>query len=505
MNSSVENLPSDVTVNILSRLPVKTIIHSSVYARSGISSPLEITRSGTPRILKWMEIEDGLDHRTLHQKHNKNTIYNVSKGVMVNFDGATLAPIIVHLPQIHLMENLPSEVMDDILSRLPVKTIIHCKCVCKKWHNLVKRSYFINLHFSRSPAGFMALHDEEIPDGDTSGMLKWVEIEDGLEHHFLHHDPVLNFDLNGYLPTPILGTEFLPLGSVNGLICIWHRGAGNIHICNPITREYLTLPRQPNYKNVLVVYKFGLNPLTGEYKVLRIFQEGQPGGHFSHLLQAEVYTIGTSGWRSIDNVPYQFGGLYSVFLNGYFHWKVYDLDAPPESILTFDLDKETFQIFPSPCSEPFAELFSNLGVFKGCLCKSYTKDSQFTIWVMKQHAIKESWHKELVITQAIFVGLNRGRIFVFGGLQDGTVLVVLDNKLVAYCPKSKTFDDLAILGRWSIVLTHHPSLIKLLDIDSERPDLEQTLGWRSTKIQQWRFGVLRGGEDEAIGNLHPLN
>ncbi|KAJ9566896.1 hypothetical protein OSB04_002862 [Centaurea solstitialis] len=49
------------------------------------------------------------------------------------------------------------------------------------------------------------------------------------------------------------------------------------------------------------------------------------------------------------------------------------------------------------------------------------------------------------------------------------------------------------------------NLPRLFGVDTLRwfvhPDLEQTLGWRSTKIQQWRFGVLRGGEDEGGGDL----
>ncbi|KAJ9538879.1 hypothetical protein OSB04_031612 [Centaurea solstitialis] len=88
---------------------------------------------------------------------------------------------------------------------------------------------------------------------------------------------------------------------------------------------------------------------------------------------------------------------------------------------------------------------------QGCLCKSYAYDSQFIIWVMKQHKIKESWHKELVITQAIFAGLDWGMIFyVFLGLQDGTILAVISNKMVAYCPKSKTIEDLATFNTQSI-------------------------------------------------------
>ncbi|KAJ9551937.1 hypothetical protein OSB04_015982 [Centaurea solstitialis] len=358
------------------------------------------------------------------------------------------------------MENLPLEIMVDILSRVPVKTIVHCKCVCKKWHKLVNNSDFINLHLPKSPAGFMVQHESYVPDDATSGILKWVEIEDGLDDHTLQHEPVINFDLDGYLPAPVPFTDLIPVGSVNGLICISQRGnkvgvkVDNVYICNPITREYLTLPRPQKNRDGcgVIVYKFGVNSLTGEYKVLRIFQVGLPS-YFTPgwpiVLEAEVYTLGTSQWRNLGQVPYRFLRFRGPFLNGYFHWKAPREDAL-ESIFTFDLDKETFQLFPSPPSGPqeLQEWSENLGVFKGCLCKSYACDSRFTIWVMKHYAVKESWHKELVIVQAFCDDrdwvIMKNDMYVFGGLQDGTILVVLGNKVLACCPKSKTIEYLGI-------------------------------------------------------------
>ncbi|GJY79157.1 F-box associated domain containing protein [Tanacetum coccineum] len=95
------------------------------------------------------------------------------------------------------MEDLPLNAMVDILSRLPVKTIIHCKCVCKKWHFLVSESYFVKLHLSRSPVGLI-IHHFTMQEMHNNGLgtLKLVEIEDEVDHHRLYHDPIMNFDLN---------------------------------------------------------------------------------------------------------------------------------------------------------------------------------------------------------------------------------------------------------------------------------------------------------------------
>ncbi|GJV38526.1 F-box associated domain containing protein [Tanacetum coccineum] len=57
------------------------------------------------------------------------------------------------------IEALPGNIMADVITRLPVKTIIYCKCVCKNWRELVYDSYFVNLHISISPAGVM-IHED---------------------------------------------------------------------------------------------------------------------------------------------------------------------------------------------------------------------------------------------------------------------------------------------------------------------------------------------------------
>ncbi|CAH1444715.1 unnamed protein product [Lactuca virosa] len=129
------------------------------------------------------------------------------------------------------MEDLPVPVMSDILSRLPVKTIIQCKCVCKKWLDLVSDSYFANLHLSRSPASLMIHHSSEI--NERAGILKWVELENKVNHHNLQHDPAMSLDLN--LAPIFQDAQILVVGSVNGLLCLWNGlNSDNYFICNPV-------------------------------------------------------------------------------------------------------------------------------------------------------------------------------------------------------------------------------------------------------------------------------
>ncbi|KAJ9552153.1 hypothetical protein OSB04_016198 [Centaurea solstitialis] len=296
------------------------------------------------------------------------------------------------------MEDLPTELTIDILSRLPVKTIIHCKLVCKKWLNLVSDPSFVNLHLSISPKGLIIHRTKPSINmigktcvSDDPGILKWVEIEDKVDCHHLHYDRLLSLDLN--LAPSLQYTAMRHVGSVNGLICLWQYFTmhDNTYICNPVTREYMLLPRQRFRIEfyAAIVYGFGVSSLTGEYKVVRTFQEQ----HGLGVVQAEVYTLGTGRWRTLGPVGYwrnEILQFYGPFLNNHCHWIVND-----NQICTFDLDKETFQFFPSP---PSVEVNhgQSLGILKGCLCKLDTDYSELTIWVMKEYRIKNSWHKQVV-------------------------------------------------------------------------------------------------------------
>lgn len=88
---------------------------------------------------------------------------------------------------------LPADVLANALSRLPIKTVVHCKCVCKKWRIILSEPYFAKLHLSRSTKGLI-IHPESHEDND-SDTLKLVEIDDKSDQHDVHHDPIMSFDL----------------------------------------------------------------------------------------------------------------------------------------------------------------------------------------------------------------------------------------------------------------------------------------------------------------------
>ncbi|GJV24059.1 F-box associated domain containing protein [Tanacetum coccineum] len=222
-----------------------------------------------------------------------------------------------------------------------------------------------------------------------------------------------------------------------------------------------------------IFYGFGVRLHTKEYKVIRIFQRSNPVTTDPHISEAEVYTFGTGQWRRLGHVPYWIpGSTGGTSLNGCAHWVVRDHDTP-EKLCSFNFDKETFQLFPSPPSDKLAGdiRYGTLGILHGFLSLTDNSLYKFNIWVMKDYGIKNSWHKEVVIMESINPNINwpmRDSVYLLEALEDGTILMSFEDKLFVYCPRKKTIEG-GVFSKISLAgLSYRPSFVKLQTFESER-------------------------------------
>ncbi|KAL2513258.1 F-box protein [Abeliophyllum distichum] len=343
-----------------------------------------------------------------------------------------------YIKQKGFLMNLPSHILVEILSRLPVRAIIHCRCVCKTWLKLLSDPEFVTLHFSRSRPG-LVVHQSEM----FRNFMKFVEFEDEIDHHDLDHDSIMKFDLKRLSEFPD-GNIVLD-GSVNGLLCLRDTNYKHetVYVCNPITREYIRLPapegvvRYPS----IVTCGFGLSRITGEYKVVRFFHEQvlDPIRRTCIRIprsECHVYTLGTGSWRSIignvSNFAYS-GRSVGLFFKGNVHWLIQDLEGT-ELISCFDLEKEEFQPFPSPFPRR-QELLGSVGVLQDrlCLCDN-TSHFEIDIWVMKEYGVKESWTREFVISKMTeLIGPTFEVVYGLKVFKDGYILVLWGDFFMMYC------------------------------------------------------------------------
>ncbi|KAL2238189.1 UNVERIFIED_CONTAM: putative F-box/LRR-repeat/kelch-repeat protein [Sesamum indicum] len=384
------------------------------------------------------------------------------------------------------LPELPPDILSEIFSRLPIKTLFACRSVCKT---------FLNLTFSNPPVNFLRSSDTAqnliIQFGDLHKPTTLIHLVDSeLDTSFGSGERVFLKPMFQIPKYPVkyfkkcrlyAGDEnkFVLVNSCNGLLYFAERGVcERSFVCNPITNEYVTLlefNEQNNERQLTMGSWFGFSPAENQYKVLRLFSTltGKPWQiGFRQEFWAQVHVVGSDSWRYLEDKPlseYLSWDTCSVFLNGTVNW----LCKYPELskfIIFFDFQKEKFgEILPPPSfgiDQRLSKQSMSIGVLGGYLC--VTDDTQhFDIWVMKEYGCQESWTKEYTIDTTIPAGEPlRGPFRPLQMLCDGKILMIwLGRALVCYDPKNKKFRFFEFIGVESLAkaVPYTPSFLCLKD------------------------------------------
>ncbi|XP_058216589.1 F-box/kelch-repeat protein At3g23880-like [Rhododendron vialii] len=293
--------------------------------------------------------------------------------------------------QIHV----PIEIAIEILSRLPVISLLRFKSVCKTWYALIKTPHFISKHLTLStlnpsPTFSSLLVSTSNTNTNHSSLLH-------LNHPF-HDHTALDF--------PFL-TEwkyFCTVGSCNGLFCFYYECEYPVILCNPATRDFRRISNDVWWDHTNVAFGFGFHPSANDYKLIRIvswvctFDE-------TFFVQTDMYEMGSDKWRGIeakmpsvsgkevvDAVEYQISGCCtSAFLNGVFYWEATVSVTDEVIVVSFDMDNEVFQIIRTPhCLGGLRvqELFPLTGFvqLKDKLCLiDYHDERCLDVWVLDEN------------------------------------------------------------------------------------------------------------------------
>ncbi|XP_028060525.1 F-box protein At3g07870-like [Camellia sinensis] len=373
------------------------------------------------------------------------------------------------------LEQLPTQIILEILSRLPIKTLFLCQLVSKHWLSLISDPHFANLHLSRSPVSLLL---KPFYPRRESRQLRLVDLQ--IAHSTHPRDAQLKF-----IPKfnyPLLKEDEI-VNSCNGLLCLsdFTDDSDPIFICNPILGEYITLPilhHRGNYDATMTAFGFSLK--TNQYKVVRFFLQevvyidyNTQMGSYREEAEAEIYTIGGEGlWRNMGKVPYHLTNhSFNSFVNGAIHWLNFNHDSPG-FIRCFDFGTEEFRVVPQPLE------FGLHREFRGHKCVGVLQDSlsicEFSIhcgidiWMMKEYGNEESWSKEFVIGNV--VNNKKGGFDYYEPimvLKTGEILMLYNKDgLVLYDPKLGGFKKLSIYWIKSEFYgaAHIPSLVSLRDV-----------------------------------------
>ncbi|KAG5558732.1 hypothetical protein RHGRI_008630 [Rhododendron griersonianum] len=122
----------------------------------------------------------------------------------------------------------------DVLSRLPLKTLLNIKCVSKQWHRLISERSFIRQQSERKEpiSGFFFQERFQWCDDDIRS-ISYIPVN-------TEEATKVRRSIFDFLPQSIV-----LLSVSNGLICCrscFPSPQPEVYICNPLNKEWVTLP-----------------------------------------------------------------------------------------------------------------------------------------------------------------------------------------------------------------------------------------------------------------------
>ncbi|KAK4419994.1 F-box/kelch-repeat protein [Sesamum alatum] len=288
---------------------------------------------------------------------------------------------------------LPQEILIEIFSRLPLKSVGKCRCLAKLWRKLLSTPHFIKSHLTHQThqenlilnTPFDTIYSRSTIKGNTIwktfpglDLCEWTAI----------------------------------LGSCGGLVLMVLESFERF-LVNPGTLQLIKVPKPPlglKRKESFSMHGFGYDSSGDDYKVVTLSYYNAGNEHRSDDTFVDVYSVKRGVWKRVDGSPYdhrvlqlspgmserKLSKLYmfrktfspGAFVNGAIHWlaRSRKLVGSPSVIAAFNLADEVFDEIPAPSGvdvEMF--VFNKVVVLGGCLCLVDTRENgPMDVWIMKE-------------------------------------------------------------------------------------------------------------------------
>ncbi|KAF6996645.1 hypothetical protein CFC21_012963 [Triticum aestivum] len=277
-----------------------------------------------------------------------------------------------------LLEDLPDDIMDKILIRLPSKDVGRCRTVSASWRSATSTPAFVLEHRRRQPS---------FPIVDGQGRpASLVVVRDANVHE----------QLWPFLPGSEHRLQNSLRGACDGFLIV-SRG-NQLYICNPVIRTCALLPEPQRQYNTIA--GFYCHHSTGEYRVLWVSQS-----HDSSTSSLYVLTVGSDKPRHIrvrmptvsspsaeqkllNKLRFSSDCSPPVHHRGSLHWRhcgTSGIMGGGGDIIVFDAEAESFRWMRGPtqpchCRKLF-DMEGTLALWGG----STTRSTSMDVWVMHDY------------------------------------------------------------------------------------------------------------------------
>ncbi|XP_026416030.1 F-box/kelch-repeat protein At3g06240-like [Papaver somniferum] len=327
--------------------------------------------------------------------------------------------------------SIPEDIQEEILLRLPLKSILCFKSVCKSWNALLSSRKFIKDHLNLSTKNHHRNTKIMIGVYDYDYMHDADDIFYSIDYASTLCGAVLMNYPNDNNNNAITHTNrHLIVGSSNGLILLLASDSEKLFLWNPSTREYKEIIRAPAPEESLLSYGFDYDAKTDNYKLVGIATgQSDDDGELDNFSEVYLYIAGS--WIRRQNIPYVYSDVTGgVLLNGVLHWlgeAVHwsgDTATREKTIISFDINTEKFIGLPLPEETmTYPEEIFDVQVLGDSLClTSGVRDVRVDVWVMQNYGVRESWTKQFTISQKRMTEEPRLLKF-YGSIKDSEILI----------------------------------------------------------------------------------
>ena len=331
---------------------------------------------------------------------------------------------------------LPDEIVDEILTRLPVKSLLRFKCICKRWlftisnpnfHKRKLKSVLLTVSSHNDYTTFYSINNAD-PAFINPFSMSW-----SYDKVWFRQDPIVS-------------------NSCNGLVLISF--GVSVFLFNPSTRysiKVLTLDRLQDFAVMGLCY----DAYANDYKAVVCMDDESPELGSAFVL---VASLKSKQWIGVGFPFDACTVMEGPVVDGQMHWTVLestDDDASTDKkIIRFDPRTNKFHDFPSPLSKfGGVNAIVGLGDPDGRLWMArgdnrynfQAQEGDVEILVMKEYGVVESWTTVFVLSN---LGVNPyyGNLIPFLITKHRELLLMLlrydiisPGKVLAYNPRTKSY------------------------------------------------------------------
>ncbi|CAA3003430.1 F-box kelch-repeat At3g23880-like [Olea europaea subsp. europaea] len=274
------------------------------------------------------------------------------------------------------------DVMVDILSRLPVISLLRFKSVCTQWRDIISSPSFASLHLKCSISN-PTRHSILVRTNSKKMLIPFDP---------LTYSPFSNLDI--YCNLGSFGQRVLFVGSINGLLCICGSSGRWICLWNPSTRLFKKIETGINGRSSGFSVGFGHDLIANDYKVVVIHRRRRVT-----RTGVKVWSANFESWREIKvDCDFTFKQcVCDTMVKGFAYWIVWNGLGSNSKILvaSFDMSTEVLRLVPVPQDYYHPDRLYGLIWKEKFALAAFDRTKICQVWTIENDSVgKESWSKK---------------------------------------------------------------------------------------------------------------